>query len=342
MERIRKIAVTGINATENPGPGIAVARSLKQHNPKLEIIGLSYDINDPGHYMDFCIDKSYLLTSPTYGWAGIYEKLKKIKEDVGLDLIIPCLDAELPLFILHQKELEEIGILCFLPSAEQFQLRDKKELTTFSQNLDSIYPKTFSVHSHDEISKTMEKEKMSFPLMIKGKYYQAYKVHNLEQCFHRFTEIANDWGLPVLIQEIVSGEEINLIGLGDGKGSHTGLMAIKKLSTTTLGKIWTGVTIQNSELIKKAESFLKKTNWKGPFELEYIIDENQFYLIEINPRFPAWAYFSTGCGLNLPAHIISILEGENFNTAFETPTGKLFVRYSYELITDIGQMAQIG
>ncbi|KHG42908.1 MULTISPECIES: hypothetical protein [Nostocales] len=39
------IAVTGINAIDNPEPGTGVARSLREHNElAAQIIGLAYDV----------------------------------------------------------------------------------------------------------------------------------------------------------------------------------------------------------------------------------------------------------------------------------------------------------
>jgi len=48
------VGVSGINAVDNPGPGIGVARSLKE-DPELEVkvVGLAYDAMEPGVYMDW-------------------------------------------------------------------------------------------------------------------------------------------------------------------------------------------------------------------------------------------------------------------------------------------------
>ena len=50
------VGVSGINAVDNPGPGIGVARSLKE-DPGLDvrIIGLAYDAMEPGIYMDWIV-----------------------------------------------------------------------------------------------------------------------------------------------------------------------------------------------------------------------------------------------------------------------------------------------
>ena len=66
------VAVSGINATDNPGPGCGIAKSLKNANPDLRIIGLAYDALEPGIYMDWLIDKSYILPYPSGDIESFY------------------------------------------------------------------------------------------------------------------------------------------------------------------------------------------------------------------------------------------------------------------------------
>jgi len=57
------IGVTGLNATDNPGPGVAVLRSLRASaRPGERLVGLTYDALDPGLYTEGLADASYLLT----------------------------------------------------------------------------------------------------------------------------------------------------------------------------------------------------------------------------------------------------------------------------------------
>jgi carbamoyl-phosphate synthase large subunit len=104
---------------------------------------------------------------------------------------------------------------------------------------------------------------------------------------------------------------------------------------TSLGKIWTGVTVKNEQMLTAAENFVREYRWKGPFELECIVDGDTVYLIEINPRFPAWSYFSTGVGINLPANTVRKAFNLPLTVARDYEAGKLFIRYTYEIITDM-------
>jgi len=335
-----KIALSGINDTDNPGPGIGVARSLKEAESQTTTIGLSYDIQDPGNYMGFVIDKSFVLPYPNKGWEAIFSHLLKIKDKMGLDMVIPNLDAELPLYIKHQDDLQREGIKTFLPTQKQFDLRAKEHLSMLSESLGIHYPETFKTTNIDELAEALKK--VDFPAVVKGNYYKAYIVHNLSDAIHRFTEIANEWGYPILVQEMVKGDELNVVGVGDGQGGTLGLVAAKKMTTTAMGKFWNGVSIEHKALMEVAEKFVKQTSWRGPFELECMIDGGKIYMIEINPRFPAWVYFATGLGVNLPQRLVDFSMGKEIDRNSTYPAGKMMIRYTYETIADIQELSHLA
>jgi carbamoyl-phosphate synthase large subunit len=78
------VGVSGINAVDNPGPGIGVARSLKEDSGlDVEIVGLAYDAMEPGVYMDWIVDRSYLMPYPNGGGEAYIDRLLYIKEQRG-------------------------------------------------------------------------------------------------------------------------------------------------------------------------------------------------------------------------------------------------------------------
>ncbi|MFB2934767.1 ATP-grasp domain-containing protein [Aerosakkonemataceae cyanobacterium BLCC-F154] len=327
------IGVTGINAIDNPGPGTGVARSLREDNFPMQIAGLAYDALEPGLYMDWLFDRRYIMPYPSAEPEVLIERLSQIKEQFGLDCIIPNFDVELPLYIRCSKTLENLGIRTYLPTKAQFALRNKANLVEAAKNWGVSTPQTITVTSLSELSDAIAE--IGLPLMIKGPYYKAYRVSTRNEAIQRFHQLAAEWGYPIILQKIVSGIELNLVGVGNGKGNHLGMVAIKKMSVTDLGKIWSGVTIYHPNLIKAAEAFLRHTQWKGAFELECIAaDDGRIYLIEINPRFPAWTYFATGVGINLPSRLVKAALGLNLPPLKTYAAGKLFMRYTYEIVTD--------
>jgi len=329
-----RVGVSGISAMDNPGPGIGVARSLRE-SPDLdvEIVGLAYDSMEPGVYMDWIVDKSYIVPYPSGSASAYLARLLHIKENHGLDLIIPCLDAELPFFIKYADELDAHGIRTFLPTMKQFKLRGKDRLGLMAERIGVDLPKTEVVTSIDTLVKAVED--IGLPVMVKGSLYQAYRASTTQEAIGHFSRLVAKWGYPVIVQEIVSGDEVNVIGLGDGKGENLGLVGIKKLSVTSLGKIWTGVTIRNERMLSAARRFVEQFQWRGPFELECISSGDELYLIELNPRFPAWLYFATSVGANMPAQLLRSCLNMPVAATNGYDAGKLFVRYTYALVTDM-------
>ncbi|MED7820167.1 MULTISPECIES: ATP-grasp domain-containing protein [unclassified Francisella] len=327
-----KIAISGLNNTDNPAPGIPVAKSLSN---KFSLIGLSYDASEPGNYQNL-FSKTYLMPYPSSGFNELKARLEYIKKKDNIQVVIPNLDAELPLYIKYQDQIsKEIGINLCLPSQENFELRNKNRLDKLCCKLGIKYPKTYQVNTIAELHKTIED--LSFPLMIKGNYYKAYKVSDTNNAINAFYNIYNEWGLPILLQECIDGEEINLAGIANGKGVLKGAVAIKKLTTTDLGKVWLGLTIKNDLLMQVAQEFTKLTKWQGAFELECIVNSNGIYMIEINPRFPAWVHLATEIGINLPEMLIKIIQNESFETKLDYPINKIYVRFVDEIVADFDE-----
>jgi len=93
------IAVTGLNNTDNPGPGVPVIRGIRESvDLEVKIIGLAYENLEPGIYMpnnrqDLFDSLSFLRNK------GFLNRILEIHEREDLDLIIPNFDAELYTFI---------------------------------------------------------------------------------------------------------------------------------------------------------------------------------------------------------------------------------------------------
>ena len=179
--------------------------------------------------------------------------------------------------------------------------------------------------------------------MVKGKYYEASVVHTLEQSVKAFNMYSAKWGLPVILQQYIKGTEINISILGDGKGNAVSVIPMRKLYITDKGKAWAGITLEDATLIDLAKEFIKATHWKGGCELEVMRDNSgELFIIEINPRFPAWVYLTAAAGQNQPATLVKMAEGELVDPLTEYTAGKMFIRYAWDHITDISEFQQIS
>lgn len=335
------IAVTGLNAIDNPGPGVAVIRALRDGFDNLRIIGLSYESLEPGIYMRDLVDKTYQVPYPTAGAAALEERLQAIHEQEKLDVVIPNFDSELYNFIKIAPALAGMGIKTFLPTHEQLASRDKINLYRFGKQHGINVPADKIIYKVNELESAAEE--LNYPLVIKGKYYDASVESTADQAQKAFYKLSAKWGLPVIAQQFIKGTEINIAGLGDGKGNAISIVPMRKLYITEKGKAWAGVTIEGEDLLELARKFVKTTKWKGGFELEVMRDNNgELFVMEINPRFPAWIYLTAGAGQNQPVALVKMALGESVLPFTEYKAGKMFIRYSWDHLVDIGDFQQIS
>ena len=336
------IAVTGLNAIDSPGPGIAVIRGLREAKSfDVRIIGLAYESLEPGIYMHDLIDRTYHIPYPSAGAESLMTRLEYIHAKEKLDVIIPNFDAELLPFIKLEKRLKEMGIKTFLPSEEQFNERHKIHLPDFGKKHNIKVPHSKAIYSSGEIPGLVNE--FAYPLVVKGKFYDAEIAHTQDQVYAYFNKISGKWGLPIIIQQFIKGNEYNATGLGDGKGNTIAAVPMRKQYITDKGKAWGGISIDEDEILEMTRHFVGSTKWRGGFELELIKDfSNTFYLLEVNPRMPAWIYLSVGVGQNIPEALVRLALGEKTEPYTDFEVGKMFIRYSYDMIVDVEEFHTIS
>jgi carbamoyl-phosphate synthase large subunit len=336
------VAVTGLNNIDSPGPGIPVIRGIRESKDfDVRIIGLAYEHLEPGIYMSDLVDKTYLIPYPAEGKDTLLKRLLKIHSREKLDAIIPNFDAELFSFIKLEKQLADIGIKTYLPSLEQFEERNKSNLSAYGEKYGVNVPAGTEVFSISDLENTLKS--VNYPVMIKGKYYDAYQAYSLEQAVSYFTKMSSKWGLPVIVQEYVKGTEVNIIALGDGKGNLIAAVPMRKQYITEKGKAWGGITIEDPSLLDLAGQIVTQTKWKGGMELELIrTPENKLFLLEINPRIPAWVYLAVGAGQNIPEALLKLTLGIDVKPFTRYDVGKMFIRYSYDMIVDLELFSKLA
>ena len=178
--------------------------------------------------------------------------------------------------------------------------------------------------------------------IITGKFYEAFKVVNQSQGVYYFNKLSAKWGLPVIVQQAIHGTEVNVIALGDGEGNTVAAVAMRKQYITDKGKAWGGITLSDERLLEITHHIIKETKWRGAMELEMIkTDAGDYHLIEINPRIPAWVYLAVGAGQNIPEMVCRLAMGEKLNPVTGYEYGKMFIRYSWDLIGDIADFEKI-
>jgi len=338
------IGITGLNNTDNPGPGIPVIRGIKDsNNYDARIIGLAYENLEPGIYMEGLLDKVYMIPYPSDGTEVFMQRIEYIHSKENLNVIIPNFDAELYTFMKSQGRMEKLGIRTFLPTIDQYEERSKSKLPEFGKKYGLNVPGSIDITGHSDILKFDKEKKYEYPVMVKGKFYDAYVAYNSDQIINHFNKISAKWGLPVIIQEFIKGTEVNVVALGDGKGNTIGAVPMRKQYITDKGKAWGGITLDDRKMLDLTHKLIAETKWRGGMELELIrTNKGEYYIIEINPRIPAWVYLAVGAGQNLPEALVRMAMGENVEPFSDYKKGTMFVRYSYDIICDLEKFEKLS
>ncbi len=276
------VGVTGLNMTDSPAPGVAVMRCIKEgFGGNFKGIGFGYDSLDAGLYEKQYFNHVYLLPYPSQGPENLLERILHVHEKTPMDVIVPTLDAELFNFISIRKKLHKEGIKTFYPTKKQFEMCSKVKLHELGKKADILVPETSVEKELKKVSEGIEK--IGFPLMVKGIYYEAYLAHSYDEVFRYARKIITKWGMPIILQKQVKGTELDVTALGDGKGGCIGFVPMRKLIVTDKGKGWAAVTIDDKRISSLLDKFFFVTKWQGPVEHKKI--QNSVLSLSFNPTF---------------------------------------------------------
>lgn len=345
-QQLKAVAVSGLHRGENPQPGASVIMSLRRRFPDLRIVGLSYDPMESGLFSPGPDrpDAAYLIPFPGAGAEALLERLDMIcgSEDIGY--VIPCLDSEIENYTTLQPRLQARGITCIMPAPQSFADSSKAGLYGFCQRIGVPCPTTLMAVDPWAVERCADE--IGYPVYVKGRLYNAHLAHTRAELAAAYDDIVRVWGWPIMVQEVIAGEEYDVTGVGDGKGNILGSCSIRKLLRSSHGKGFAGIVVQDPHIDELSARVIRGLRWDGPFELEFLKAPGRPHaLMEINPRFPAWIDFPSQIGCNLPALLMDRLLHHKSSPMQPCEAGQMFVRHSLDLVgnfADFADMASSG
>ena len=334
-----RIAVSGMHRGENPQPGSSIIGALRAAWPDAYLVGLVYNVYESGIYVEGGPEVCHAMPYPTVGLGAFLARLKEVHAVSPFDWFIPTLDAEIALLAGAEQQLAALGIQVLLPDRDTLNRCGKAKLSELAATCEVGIPATGVARDLSEA--TAHAARIGYPVYVKGPYYDAALVRTAADLAAAGGAMLADWGPPLIVQEPLSGTEFNVLGLGDGQGGLLGHCAVRKLIISDKGKGNGSVIVNDPRLEEITARVMTATRWTGPFELEFIRDrrDDDYRLIEINPRFPAWVGFPAQLGANYPAAWVEWLRDGKCRPLPTLPPGRFFLRHQIEVTGEMGQVA---
>jgi diaminopimelate decarboxylase len=294
-----KIYVSGLYCGGNPQPGVGIVRSLRQAYPNATLVGVEYSNRVSGiHWED--LDDLWIqrpwdeLNLDAYG-----ERVKEALDQGGL--------------WISGSDLEAMWLADLLPNGHRNLLappmsalrRITKPAVEAASELPVKIP-TYISTDHSDWDLHAFCREHNWRVWLKGPYYDASRTPTWDTFTATRDALSKVWSTERLfLQKHVTGYEESVM-LSAYKGELLGAVSMRKREITPEGKTWAGdISEVPEDFMTPLRRMVKDLNWTGGGELEMVRDASaQLWLIEMNPRFPAWVHGATIAGHNLPALLV--------------------------------------
>lgn len=293
------IYISGLYSGTNPQPGVGIARSLREAYPDATLIGLEYSVRCSGiHWPDF---DDVWLQRP-WNELNLDKHAAAIKErlDSGA-LLISCNDLE----VMWLADVFPDGHPNLLTPPAKGLRQVAKPAVPAHKGLPVQIPTFVTTELSDWDLHTFCRQH-NWKVWLKGPYYEAVRIKSWAEFEAMRTLLTRAWSTETLsLQAHVTGYEES-IAISAYKGELLHCVTMRKRDLTEIAKTWAGdVSEVPEELSMPLRKIIKDLNWTGGGELEMVRDaDGNRWLLEWNPRYPAWIHGATIAGQNMPAILV--------------------------------------
>lgn len=228
--------------------------------------------------------------------------IQEICMQEAIDMIIPLIDTELPVYAKHKKSFKESGTEVVVSSADVIDIcASKVKTAAFFKEIGLPFLKTALLEDRED-------SELSFPAIIKpDKGSAGIGVFTVES--------EDDIGFlkqrveePV-IQELSQGQEITIDCLVDRDGKLLRFVARERLEIRA-GESSKGRTIKDKRLVALLMSLFDALKAYGPITVQCFREDGDYRFSEINPRFGGGYPLAHIAGADFPSILLNMLNGK--------------------------------
>ncbi|MDL4841982.1 ATP-grasp domain-containing protein [Aquibacillus rhizosphaerae] len=267
-------------------------------------------------------DENYVIPHQTD--SNYMETIFEICKKHNVQCLVPLNDWEVPKIATHKESLEEIGVSVFTPDSEIVdKVRDKGKYRELLKSFNVNAP--LSYITIEDAEQALENNEVSFPLIVKPRNGSASIgveiANNLEDmrfAYQHAVQMIKDSPLDdatykkpednIIIQDVIDGDKFSLDIFNDLNGNYLACFIRRQLAMRG-GDVDRCTTVNTTELLDIARKMGENLSHTGYLNADVYFDGNNYYVIDINPRFGGGYAFSHVAGANIPAAIIALTNG---------------------------------
>lgn len=307
-------------------------------------------------YGDKIIATDMQLTAPALQLADIKLQVPNVYDSLYVDEILSICrkyrvkavfslnDLELPILSANKALFKEIGVSVIVSSQNVIDICfDKYKTHQYVESIGLKSPVTFV--DLNEAKVALAKEELHYPLVLKPRWGSGsigiefvYDEEDLDITYSLLLKkirrsILNNASVDdkcILIQEKIQGNEYGLDVMNDLEGNNVGVSVKHKLAMRA-GETDKAITEKNEEVYKIGKILGENLKHIGNLDVDVMQrSEEDYCVLELNPRFGGGFPFSYEAGVNFPKAIISWLKGETVDSSILKPEiGKMFAKNDF-------------
>lgn len=288
------------------GKGKVIAADMQISAPAMAVADKSYQVSEvyAEHYIDEILDICK-------------------KENIGA--VFSLNDLELPILSNAKIRFIKQGTKLMVSSSEVIDICfDKYKTHEYLLKIGLKSPLTFI--DADEAKHAINEKELIFPFVLKPRWGSAsigiYFPKNKEQ-FSIIEKLAklqikdsillrasnNDIDKALLYQEMVNGIEFGLDIINDLEGNYITTIVKQKIGMRA-GETDKAVIVDNDDIKAIGKRIGSSLKHIGNLDCDVFYNGDDYYVLEMNPRFGGGFPFSYEAGVNLPEVILKWLNNE--------------------------------
>ena len=299
--------VLGLNAT-----GLTAVRCLGREG--IPVKGFDVSTNRPAFRSRYC--RAAVCPDPE---QQPDELARFLNQQAGPDspkrVLLPTSDAFFLFLSRHRAQLAD-RFLMSLPSEEVAEsVVNKRRLYEFAAANGIPFPQSYFPGTYAEAAAI--KDALRYPAFIKpylghqwrayfGGTHKGFKVHSPEEFLGRFREVLNS-GHSALVQSYVTSADDNLFSLSVYVSEAGEVLAafprrqVRQYPPNS-GTVTLAISERIPALVANGTRFCQSIGYRGIAGFEYKLDreDNQYKLLDFNPRLMLSDALTAYCGINLP------------------------------------------